>query len=107
MTKSERRKLDNEYLESTEWMGWDCIPEEFIEDKMKTKLENKEEITWKEVKEYLENYREKTMLLANFLPDINSIISKMIQAIDDEDDEVFEVYLSRLFNIFITLNNHD
>lgn len=106
MNKSERRKLDNEYLDSIEWMGWDCIPDEFKEDESDCIPENELKITWAEVRDYLEDYKSKTMLLANFLPDVNSLIGKTIDAIDCEDEEVFDLYFKRLCNFMEMLKKY-
>lgn len=57
---------------------------------------NNKEITYREVKNYLKSHLHNNKILAQLLPDLNSLTEKTIQALEDEDEEVFDLYFKRL-----------
>ncbi|WP_346886463.1 hypothetical protein [Clostridium sp. UBA4395] len=57
---------------------------------------NNKEITYREAKNCLESYLHNNRILANLIPDLNSLTEKTIDALENEDEEVFDLYFKRL-----------
>ena len=67
-------------------------------------INNKKVITYKEVKLFLEEYKEKAYLLCLLLPPLVKNIDKVIKAIDDENEEEFDYNLKKFIEYVEMLN---
>lgn len=92
MNKRERKRLDNEWLESIEWIGYEYIAEEMMPQPKKV------EFTHNDVGEVMSNLREDIAENISNLITLDSYAKLIIKSIDEKNDRDLDYYLKNLNN---------